>query len=382
MQLFTFLLTISRVYSLVLVPKPIVSILNLDTFNVEHDIHVLVSIGDTVIYKTNNTSFLGTLEQFFEIEEEQVYRVGSIRKSIYNFYEDIDRMLFGNLTAVPWHLSRISQRDLPLENKYNVKSCNTKSDIIVNNIVIDTGIDITHPEFQGRAKWLGNFIDNDDQDGNSHGTHCGGLIGSKTFGVCKDANLYAIKVLGSDGSGSTSSVIAGIEAAFKFHTQQKALSSKRVKTIVSMSLGGGKSLALNRAVEATIKDPNFYFAAAAGNEDQDACSTSPASVRGIFTVMASGIDDKRAYFSNYGKCADIYSPGVNIESTIPGGDTAVYSGSSMSTPILVGVLNYYVNLYPELNMKELKEKVLSESTKNKITGNPKQTNNFLAYIKI
>lgn len=380
MQLLSFLFV--TVNSLILIPKPIVSILDLDTFNVEHDIHVLATIGDFTVYKTNNKSYLGTLEQFFDIEEEQVYRIGSIRKSIYNFYEEVDRILFGNLTDVPWHLDRIVQRDLPLENKYSVKSCNTNKDIIVNNIVIDTGIDITHPEFERRAKWLGNFIDKDDFDGNSHGTHCGGLIGSKTFGVCKDANLYAIKVLGSDGSGSTSSVIAGIEAAYKFHTQQKILSGKRVKTIVSMSLGGGKSLALNRAVEATIKDPNFYFAAAAGNEDQDSCFTSPASVLGIFTVMASGIDDKRAYFSNYGRCADIYSPGVNIESTIPDGETAVYSGSSMSTPILVGVLNYYVNLYPELNIKELKEKVLSESTKNKITGNPKQTNNFLAYIKI
>lgn len=380
MQLLPFLFV--TIYSLILVPKPIVSILDLNTFNDEHDIQILASIGDTVIYKTNNTSFLGTLEQFFDIEQEQVYTVGSIRKSIYNFYEEIDTMLFGNQTLLPWHLSRIVQRDLPLENKFSLRSCNTNKDIIVNNIVIDTGIDIKHPEFEGRAKWLGNFIDNQDFDGNSHGTHCSGLIGSKTFGVCKDANLYAIKVLGSDGSGSTSSVIAGIEAAFKFHTQQKTLSGKRVKTIVSMSLGGGKSFALNKAVLATIKDLNFYFAAAAGNEDSDSCNTSPASVKEIFTVMASGIDDKRAYFSNYGRCADIYAPGVDIESTIPGGETEVYSGSSMSTPILVGVLNYYVNLYPELNMKELKEKVLSESSKNRISSNPKYTNNFLAYIKL
>ena len=382
MQTFSFISLITTVYSLiVLVPKPIVSILDLDTFNSEHHIDVLATIGDTVIYKTNNTNYLGTLEQFFDIEQEQVYTVGSIRKSIYTFYEDIDNMLFGNQT-VPWHLSRIIQHDLPLLNKYHIQSCNTNKNIIVNNIVIDTGIDITHPEFEGRAKWLGNFIDHDNHDKNSHGTHCAGLIGSKTFGVCKDANLYAIKVLGSDGSGSTSSVIAGIEAAYKFHTQQKSLTSKIVKTIVSMSLGGDKSLALNKAVLATIKDPNFYFAAAAGNENSDSCNTSPASVNEIFTVMASGIDDKRADFSNYGKCSDIYSPGVDIESTIPDGKTEVYSGSSMSTPILVGVLNYYLNVYPKLNLKELKEKVISESSKNKISENPEQTTNFLAYIKV
>ena len=147
-----------------------------------------------------------------------------------------------------------------------------------------------------------------------------------------------------------------------------------------MSLGGGFSYALNKAVLATTKDDHFYFAAAAGNENADACKTSPASVKEIFTVMASDRNDNRAWFSNWGKCADIYSPGVDIISTIPNGKTASYSGTSMACPALVGVLNHYIDQNPELAMKKLKEKVLSDATNDHIIGDKKQTNNLLVFL--
>jgi cerevisin len=383
MQLITFLLSVTVCLSktLLLVPKPhTMTMLDLNEFNMEHDIYEFVKINDLTIYKTESTDYLNTLDQLFYVEEEREYKISFLDTIYYNFLENVD-VLF-NETVAPWHLGRVVKHDLPLNNTFSYSKCNTNSDIIVNNIVIDTGIDIHHPEFEGRVTWLGNFADEDDKDGNSHGTHCAGLIGSKTFGVCKDANLFAIKVLGSDGSGTTSGVIAGINAAFKHHVKMSANNKEKiVKTVVSMSLGGGKSIALNRAVQATLKDPNFYFAAAAGNENNDACGTSPASVKEIFTVMASDVNDKRAYFSNYGTCADIYSPGVNIESTIPNGKTAVYSGTSMSGPVLVGVLTHYINMYPGLAMKEMKEKILSDATKDHIKSNRGKTNNLLVYLQ-
>ena len=382
MQFITLLLSVTFCLSktLLLVPKPhTLSVFDIDEFNAEHDIYEFVKIDDFVIYKTESTDYLNTLDQMFYVEPEQVYSVSFLDNLYYTFLENVD-VLF-NETVVPWHLGRVIKHDLPLNNTFNLK-CNTNDNIIVNNIVIDTGIDIHHPEFEGRATWLDNFADDSDKDGNSHGTHCAGLIGSKTFGVCKDANLFAIKVLGSDGSGTTSGVIAGINAAFKHHLKTKANNkSKVVKTVVSMSLGGGKSIALNKAVQATLKDPNFYFAAAAGNENNDACGTSPASVKEIFTVMASDRNDKRAYFSNYGSCTDIYSPGVDIESTIPNGKTAVYSGTSMSTPVFVGVLTHYINMYPELAMKEMKTKILGDATKDHIKSNRGKTNNLLVYLE-
>jgi cerevisin len=285
-----------------------------------------------------------------------------------------------NETYIPWHLGRITNRNLPLDKTFPYDKCNTNKDIDVHTYVIDTGIDIDHPEFEGRATWLANFVDSDDTDCQSHGTHCAGLIGSKTYGVCKDANLFAVKVLDCGGSGSTSSVISGINYAFRRHLEQDKISNGKVRSIVSMSLGGGFSYALNKAVLATTTNDHFYFAAAAGNENSDSCKTSPASVKEIFTVMASDRNDNRAWFSNWGKCADIYSPGVEITSTIPDGKTAVYSGTSMACPVLVGVLTHYINMYPELNMKELKQKVLADSTKDTIIGSKKQTNNLLVFL--
>lgn len=373
------------VYSLILIPKPIVSILDLDTFNVEHDIYILASIGDTIIYKTNNKSFLGTLEQFFDIEEEQVYRVGSIRKSIYNFYEEVDRMLFGNLTAVPWHLDRISKRHLPLDGKYPYSSkgsCHKNSNVNIETVVVDTGCDKNHPEFEGRAEFLENFTgDGQNFDGNSHGTHCSGIVGSKTYGVCKDSLIKCIKVLDKNGSGTTSGVIAGLDYAFKRHIQNEKKNPK-LRTILSMSLGGGYSKSMNMVVEKMIKTSDtFYIVVASGNENQSGCNSSPASARGVLTVNAMDKNDKRAYFSNFGPCTDIYSTGVYIESTIPDGKTAIYSGTSMACPAAVGVLNHVLDQNPHFNMKQLKEKILGDATKNTIEGNPKNTPNLMVFLQ-
>jgi subtilisin family serine protease len=96
--------------------------------------------------------------------------------------------------------------------------------------------------------------------------------------------------------------------------------------------------------------------------------------------MASDKRDNRAYFSNWGDCADIYAPGVDIRSTVPNGDTAVYSGTSMATPATVGVLNHLIDLYPEANMKGLKHVLLKTASENMIKRNVIGTANLLVYI--
>jgi cerevisin len=352
--------------------KHVHSLMNVESFVEEHNLDTLVTIGDFVAYTTsvdNYNVFSNTLNDLFYVEEEQVYTTNA--------------EMVKTDAKIPWHLDRLSKQQLPLNGNYPYNasgSCHTNPDVEIHTYVIDTGIDIDHDEFEGRATWLANFVDSQNTDCNSHGTHCAGLVGSKSYGVCKDAKLFAVKVLDCRGSGSTSSVIRGIEFAFKRHLEQTKASSKQLRSIVSMSLGGGYSRALNMAVKATVKASGFYFAAAAGNEDQDACRTSPASVKEIFTVMASDQYDTRAYFSNYGKCADIYSPGVNVLSTIPGDQTAVYSGTSMACPVLAGSLNHYIDRYPELNLAKLKEKVLADANLDMLSQNPKGTNNLLVYL--
>jgi len=365
---------------------------NFISFNAEHNVEDLASVGDLTLYKTNSDNYLkykNTFDYIFDVEEEQVYTVlpvvhESSESPDLLFVQEPGNLEFKVQESVSWHLDRLSKRHLPLDGSYAYNtpgSCHRNSDVEIHTYVVDTGVDQSHPEFEGRAEFLENFTgDNEDYDGNSHGTHCSGIIGSKTYGVCKDSKIFGVKVLDSQGSGSTSGVIAGINYVFNRHLENEK-KNPNVRSIISMSLGGGYSMAMNRAVENMVRTSNtFYIVVASGNEDSDACRTSPASAKGILTVMAMGRDDKRAYFSNYGKCCNIYGTGVKVKSTIPGGKTAVYSGSSMACPEVVGVLNHYLDQFPQMNMKQIMSKMLEDATKDTIEGNPKNTPNLMSYI--
>ena len=376
------------------------------SFAQEHGLDNLASVGDLYLFKTNTDNYhkyKNTFDNLFDIEQEQIYKINPVseegNENDFVYIQELDgsfsmqlrtsdilsaERVSGQDAPVPWHLDRISKRHLPLDGNYSYSqpgSCHKNSNVEIHTYVVDTGVDKSHPEFEGRATFLENFTgDNEDFDGNSHGTHCSGIIGSKTYGVCKDAKIFGVKVLDSQGSGSTSGVIAGMDYVFNRHVKNEKVNSN-VRSIISMSLGGGKSVAMNRVVEKMIKTSNtFYIVVAAGNENSDACNTSPASARGILTVMAMGKNDQRAYFSNYGVCADIYGTGVEIISTIPGGKTAIYSGTSMATPQIVGALNHYLDQFPNMNMGQIREKMLSDATKDTIKGNPRKTSNLMSYI--
>lgn len=317
------------------------------------------------IYKSkNNLIDNDYLKTLFHIEEDSVFNIQD--QFVFSHSEPIN--------DIPWHLSRITQNKLPLENKYPIESCLNNENI--DTYVIDTGIDITHPEFENRAQWGSNFVDNTDTDCNSHGTHVAGLIGSKTFGVCKDANLFAVKVLDCEGRGSLSGVIKGIEWVFKQHQ-----SKQNTKSIINMSLGGSYSFALNQIVEKCIdNDQNFFIVVAAGNENSDACRSSPAGAKNVLSIMASDQYDNRAWFSNYGNCTLMYSPGVDVTSTIPNGKIGTFSGTSMASPVLAGAVNFILAKNPNLNMKTLRTYLLKTSSKNTIQSNKKFTPNNLVYI--
>jgi subtilisin family serine protease len=159
--------------------------------------------------------------------------------------------------------------------------------------------------------------DGNNNDGNGHGTHCAGTVGSKTYGVAKKTNLYAVKVLNASGSGTNSGVIAGINFAANDHKTRAGCAGGAVG---SMSLGGGKSTTVNSAA-ANAVTAGLFLAVAAGNEAQDANNVSPASTPSVYTVGATDSTDKIASFSNYGSVVDIFAPGVSILSTWLNGGT-------------------------------------------------------------
>jgi subtilisin family serine protease len=217
--------------------------------------------------------------------------------------------------------------------------------------IIDTGIDLTHPDLNVDAARSKTFITSGPDsktanDGNGHGTHVSGTIAAKNntigvVGVAYNATVVAVKVLNSQGSGSNSGVIAGVDYV---------AATAAAGDVANMSLGGGVSQALDNAV-LNASNNGIRFAIAAGNSSADANTSSPARVNGtnIFTVSAMGTGDAWASFSNYGNPpVDFCEPGVNIKSCWKGGAYNTISGTSMATPHMAGIL-LITNGAPSIN---------------------------------
>lgn len=264
-------------------------------------------------------------------------------------------------TEATWGLVRTAERDLKIDGIFNHDAQAGRG---VTAYIIDTGIYTQHSEFEGRATWGFDAVNtpSPETDQNGHGTHCAGTVGSKSFGVAKASALVAVAVLGASGSGSFTGVIEGIEWTAKDHT------TKRNVCVANMSLGGGYSLALNRAVEEAVR-AGCVFALAAGNENNDACFSSPASTPDGLTVSSSDNRDRRSSFSNYGACSNIYAPGSEITSTWIGSPYAIntISGTSMAAPHAAGVAAKILTDDPTLTPMAVASLMSSTATKDKLS---------------
>ena len=207
--------------------------------------------------------------------------------------------------------------------------------------VIDTGIDLDHPDLNVDAAQSANFIrrgKDSPNDGHGHGTHVAGTIAAidndcDVVGVATGAAVVAIRVLDNSGSGAYAGVIAGIDYVAATATPGD---------VANMSLGGPFSQAVNDAVVAAAQ-AGVLFALAAGNSADDASDYSPASANheNIYTVSAIDAGGNFASFSNYGNPpVDCAAPGVGVLSTRKGGGVTTFSGTSMASPHVAGLLMF------------------------------------------
>ena len=267
--------------------------------------------------------------------------------------------------SATWGLDRIDQADRPLDVQYHYNYDGTG----VYAFVIDTGIRADHVEIAGRvasgfnsAQHSAGVIDpNDTSDCNGHGTHVSGTIGGTTYGVAKNVTLVPVRVLDCSGSGTNSGVIAGLD--------WMAASPLR-PAVANMSLGGGFSSALNLAVKNAVA-AGVTVAVAAGNDNPDACKESPSSEPSAITVGATTSTDVRASFSNFGKCVDIFAPGLGITSSWGTSATALntISGTSMATPHVTGVAALAVQANPSASPLAVTAFLKNNATANRLAAN-------------
>lgn len=271
--------------------------------------------------------------------------------------------------------------DIEAENAWQISTGNKKVVIAV----IDTGIDYNHPDLKNNI-WIndreipGNGIDDDQNgyiddvhgwnaqrdngnpmDGNAHGTHCSGTIGAEhnngigVSGVMNEVSLMAIKFLSDEGSGSLADAVEAIDYATKMNVD-----------IMSNSWGGGGfSQALYDSISAA-KDKGIIFVAAAGNDqnNNDSRPSYPASyqLENVISVASHTAQDTLSSFSNFGRrSVHVAAPGSNILSTVPGGDYKVFSGTSMATPHVSGVIGLFLSENGRVPVSDLRNRLMATS---------------------
>lgn len=315
-----------------------------------HDSNVEVSYIDSVFIGliTRHSSDVSAQSELSALGRMHA----SGNRGILDFEKDQVFTISGKQNSPPWHLDRIDQRALPLDSSFSYDDSTSE----VNIYIADTGVQISHNEFGGRASGAYSAVSGlkPGSDCHGHGTHVAALAAGATFGTAKNAKVHDVRVLNCNGSGSTSGIVSGMDWISK---------NAKKPAVVNMSLGGSYSSSLNNAVT-SLNNAGVTVIVAAGNENTDACQKSPASSPDAFTVGATDSSDARSSFSNYGSCVNIYSPGSDILSAGISSNSATktMSGTSMASPIVVGVAASLLQRNPTFSPQQLKSKVLEYAT--------------------
>ncbi|OAL07105.1 subtilisin-like protein [Phaeosphaeriaceae sp. SRC1lsM3a] len=293
--------------------------------------------------------------------------------------EKADIQSYAQKAGAPWGLQRISSEagasGSPQGQDFTYSFDDESLGAGVDVYVLDTGVRTTHAVFTGRGT-QGFTATGSTVDGDGHGTHCAGTAGGAKFGVAQGANIIAVKVLGDDGSGSSSDTIKGMDWVITNHNKRKSQPGF-VGSVMSMSWGlQGTAAAVDDVIQGA-SEAGIHVSVAAGNDGIDACGSTPAHLGGansnVVTVGSVNIQNKVSSFSNIGKCVDLYAPGEQILSAWSTGDTIInfLSGTSMACPHNTGVMAYLMAQDPAglgQNPAALKAKLLETARQGKITG--------------
>lgn len=267
----------------------------------------------------------------------------AIEKELHEVFQGIWNRLFKNKTSIGDVETKMVAMDVGEKVDWGLDKLGIPSSWSVSTgqgvkvAVLDSGIDLKHPDFQGAVAAYKDFTGrNDVTDYCGHGTHCAGIIGARKngigiIGVAPDCQLYIGKVLDNTGSGSFDNIVDGVNWCI----EQKV-------HIISMSLGGNSPYEPLRLAITRALDYGITVIAAAGNNGSvlrgNSFTTSwPANYDNVVAVGSINRNMIRSQFSSVGERVDIMAPGEEIYSTYPPQKYAILSGTSMATPFVAGV---------------------------------------------
>lgn len=263
--------------------------------------------------------------------------------------------------------SKVYALDAELDNSWGVKrigagvvhdSGNKGTEVKV--AIIDSGIDHTHEDLDANYKGGYDFVNDDDNpmDDNGHGTHVAGTVAAEdndtgVVGVAPEANLYALKVLDSNGSGSYSDVIAALQWCVDNGIQV---------TNNSYGSSGDPGETVKAAFDNSASAGVLHVAAAgnSGNPPGKGDNISyPARYDSVIAVAATDQSDKRASWSSTGPDLELSAPGVDINSTLLGGGYGEKSGTSMASPHVAGTAALVWIAYPSWTNADVRDQLQS-----------------------
>ncbi|PVU92483.1 hypothetical protein BB561_003784 [Smittium simulii] len=350
------------------------SLIKITNFQQSEVINFVEKVYDNVFYGYSASLDKSTLD-FLRYSEDIEY----IEQDKYMELDDVQ-------PDSPWGLARISERDnYTPASQFNY---NPNWGQGVNAYIFDTGINTTHVDFEGRAVFgIATPPLETERDCTGHGTHVAGIVGSKTYGIAKKANLISVKVFFCNGTGLASYFIAGINWALKDHELKvnEAIKNKKQppKAVANASITSALSKTLNTAVENAITK-NMFIVKSAGNRSTDSCNYSPASSGLSLTVGAINRLSQKGVYSNFGKCVSMFAPGTAIPSTFVGSTTAIahLTGTSMAAPHVCGVAAAIQSMSGAnpYDYGTLRKMILDKATKDVVLF-PNNTANLLLYAK-